>query len=234
MSVSPNARRCMAFLVGLHADKEPIRISRKRIANASNRSERSVKRYIAELVEIGWITCKGGASGIPATITVINAIDWILAPAAKMARAERKVTPASAKMAPAEPRIRAFVKTTTEQPTAETALSFPQRHTESEIFTLVKETLENCQLGGYVDYRGVRLRAGIKPDAGTLARIADALAIVEQEPQLWEEFTRRARDAIRSAQSWGLIVNIARQVGGVESPPVHVHRRPMARSAGYG
>jgi hypothetical protein len=109
-----------------------------------------------------------------------------------------------------------------------------ERHTESEVFALVKDYLGNHQLGGYVDYRGVRLRSGILPDHGTLARIGDALAVIEQEPHLWHVFTGRVREAIGQAKTWGMIVNIAREVGGVQSAPVHIQRRPMARSAGYG
>lgn len=83
----------MAFLVGIK-DERP---TRARIAAALKRSERTVKRAIAELVEIGWITCEGGGNGTPAKLRILSFEEWILARDAKMAP---DMAPVSPKMAP--------------------------------------------------------------------------------------------------------------------------------------
>lgn len=93
--MSKLALRCMAFLTGI-ADQRP---TRARIAAAVQRSERSVRRAIAELVKIGWISCAGGGNGTASKIRVINRIDWLLACDSKMARDCEKVACDRPKMA---------------------------------------------------------------------------------------------------------------------------------------
>jgi len=191
----------MAFLTGINEERP----TRRRIAQALKRSERTVKRAFAELVEIKWITCIGGGSGAPAKITILNEIDWILAPAEPKNCARSKMAPASAKMAPAEPHIRVKVKTL-EQGTTES---------QSDIHSLVKKNLGTWQMGGWYDgYSRMWRRPGTLPDAGTLARIAEGIGTVDFYP----EFQRRALGPLQTADTWGLIVNIAREVGSPRKP----------------
>ncbi len=205
------AIRLMAFLTGINEERP----TRARIAHALKRSTRSVEVAIAQLIKIQWITCAGGGNGTPSKIIVINAIDWKTAGDSKSANLLAKPVGDSQKTAGDQARIRVKVKPLEQAPT----------ESRSEILTLVENTFGTHQLGGYVTERGERLRAGVLPDAGTLLRIAQALAIVEQQPQLWHEFIRLAREAIRQANDWGLIVHIAREVGGVQ-------RKPMGKESG--
>lgn len=187
--------RLMAFLTGINEERP----TRRRIAQALKRCERSVKTAIAELVELQWITCPGGGNGTPSTISVINAIDWISARDSKTARDEPKVARDCEKTARDRPCIRVKVKD------LELDTNYAR---EVGIHALVIEHLGGYQLGGFKS-GGVQHRAGILPDAGTLARISAGIGSEE----LWPVFVSCAREALRDADSWGLIVNLARKVG---------------------
>lgn len=102
--MSPLAQRTLAFLVGIHEERP----ARARIAAAVKRSERSVERAIAELVENQCITVGHSGHGLPAKITVISEISKKMAAEPKMAGEWRLNEP---KMAAERPAIRAFVKT---------------------------------------------------------------------------------------------------------------------------
>lgn len=92
-------KRCMAFLVGIHA-QAGLRVERSRIAAALKRSERTVKRAIASLVNLRWITISGGGRGIPSLITVVNNLDWKMACVEKMARVAPKMARVEAENGP--------------------------------------------------------------------------------------------------------------------------------------
>ncbi len=105
--MTPAARRVMALLVGLHyQDRKPM--ERWRLAEAIKRSERTVKRALAELRAYGWISFTGGGNGTPGTIRVINDKAWIMAPVSKMAPDQYRNGPGLDQDGPGLPRIRAL------------------------------------------------------------------------------------------------------------------------------
>ncbi len=105
--MTPAARRVMALLVGLHY-QDPKPMERWRLAEAIKRSQRTVKRAMAELRSYGWISFTGGGNGTPGTIRVINDKAWIMAPVSKMAPDQYRNGPGLAQDGPGLPRIRAL------------------------------------------------------------------------------------------------------------------------------
>ncbi len=199
--MSPLAFRCMAFLTGINEERP----NRARIAKAVGRSERSVMRAFAELVEIGWIECLGGGHGRPSKIKVLNAVDWILACDSKMARDRDVLACDSPKMACDRDRPKS-VGTTEYLELAE--------ESQPAILSIVRENLEGRELGGFTSYTGEKLREGVRADEGTIQRIAGLLQTAEN----WAVFAQRAREALPRAQSWGLLVRIAEDVRNRRKP----------------
>jgi hypothetical protein len=210
------AIRLMAFITGINEER-PTRL---RICKALNRCERSVKSAIAELVKNQWITCVGGGNGTPSKIIVINAIDWIIARDSKPARDLEKVARDSQKTSRDCHRIRVKVKPLEQAPTK----------SQPDIHSLVVKTLGTWQLGGWWSERtGSWQRPGALADPGTLARIAGAL----RTPAEWQEFRGGVFEKLQAAETWGLIVEFARECGGVERKPMGVedsiYRKAAAR-----
>jgi len=198
--LSPLALRCMAFLTGINEERP----TRARLAKAVRRSERSVRRAIKQLVKIQWIECLGGGNGTPSKIKVLNAVDWILARDLKVARDRPVLARDSRKMARDCDRPKSVGTEYLEL--AEEA--------QPAILSTVRENMEGIELGAYVNFRGEKLREGVRPDEGTIQRVAGLLQTAEN----WAVFVERARPALQRAKSWGLIVEIAREVGMRRKP----------------
>ncbi len=105
--MTPVAKRCMALLVGMHF-QEAQRMDRGRMACAVKRSERTVKRALAELQSYGWIEVCGGGNGTPGSIRVINDKSWIMARVSRNGPGSRKDGPGLAQNGPGFARIRSL------------------------------------------------------------------------------------------------------------------------------
>ncbi len=206
------AFRCMAFLVGITEERP----TRARIAAALKRSERSVERAMAELVEAGWVKCDGGGHGTPSKILVINAVDW------KMAGDSLKVAGDQPKMAGDSPRIKSVGVILEQLAEAEQPASFP-RSEKQENKTNPSVSVE------FIDFVRNETRfeiGGRVADEGTVRRLASTLG----NRETYARFRIRLREWNRSntAQGRGILVMLAREVaagssGGRETgvrPPV--------------
>lgn len=191
------ADRCMAFLVGIREERP----TRARIAKALKRSERTVKRAIAELVEIGWITCEGGGNGTPAKIHALSFEEWILARDSKTAP---DVAPVRRKMAPVHPVYKSLGINTTPTLAEPAFLEFIRSETR---FTL----------------------GGKEADEGTVQRLAAIL----RDRETYQRFGARLREWSRrgnTAQSWGILVTLAREVATPRKPAASERRRARERA----
>ncbi len=191
MVLSRGARRTLQALHWFFNGKTECWPRQQTIARRVGCGLRSVKRYLDELRDAGVIE----SHQRPNSACVYHLVDC-----KELALPEEIGTPGG---------------TPVGTPTMKEVEVKPLNTAETEIHALVTELLGEYQLGGYVEpFTSVRTRAGILPDAGTLKRIALALGTIEN----FAEFRWRAKEAVRTAETWGLLVDIARETGTRRKP----------------
>jgi hypothetical protein len=216
------ALRCMAFLVGIQEERP----TRKRIAAALKRSERSLERPIAELVKAEWIMCKGGGHGTPSKIIVLNSLDWKMRADSKMRCDSPVLRGDSGKM-----RGDSFAKSVgssyaaklaEEQPASLPRSENPKPQTSaSEEFTDFVRSETRFKIGGNV------------ADEGTVRRLASTLG----NRETYARFRVRLREWCQSntPQGWGILVVLAREVAAGSSGARETEvRPPVAASRSLG